>query len=223
MAPSDQLQWAVDGLDWPGREHSRFVRTPQVRWHVQVSGAGPVVLLLHGTGAASHSWRDVAPLLARHFTVVVPDLPGHGFTQTDSLGCLSLPGMTRACAQLLTTLGLEPAMVVGHSAAAAVAARACLDGYWQPRQLVSLCGALLPLQGLAGHLMPPAARLLAVTGLASRLVCRPAGRPGAVERLIQSTGSQIDERGVALYRRLVSSPAHVQGVVRMRDGGDHRF
>ena len=49
-----------------------------LRWHVQVAGDGPVLLLLHGTGAATHSWRDLLPLLAERFTVVAPDLPGHG-------------------------------------------------------------------------------------------------------------------------------------------------
>ena len=53
-----------------------------LRWHVQMMGTGPQVLLLHGAGAATHSWRDVAPLLARDFTVIAPDLPGHGFTDT---------------------------------------------------------------------------------------------------------------------------------------------
>jgi magnesium chelatase accessory protein len=42
----------------------------------------PTVLLLHGTGASTHSWRALAPLLARRCTVVALDLPGHGFTGT---------------------------------------------------------------------------------------------------------------------------------------------
>ena len=53
-------------------------------------GQGPVVLLIHGTGAASHSWRGLAPLLASDFTLIAPDLPGHGFTQTPLAHRLSL-------------------------------------------------------------------------------------------------------------------------------------
>ena len=75
------LDWDRDGQNWPHRQASRFVEAGGIRWHVQIMGQGPVMLLLHGTGAASHSWRDIMPLLAAQFTVVVPDLPGHGFTR----------------------------------------------------------------------------------------------------------------------------------------------
>ncbi|MFZ4410973.1 MAG: alpha/beta fold hydrolase, partial [Paracraurococcus sp.] len=79
--------------DWPNRPTSRLVAAGGLRWHVQVAGTGPVLLLVHGTGAATHSWRDLLPLLARHFTVVAPDLPGHGFTERPRAEGLSLPGM----------------------------------------------------------------------------------------------------------------------------------
>ena len=75
-----RLDWTVDGADWPNRDASRFVEAGGLRWHVQVMGTGPVALLVHGMGASSHSWRDVAPLLASRFTVIIPDLPGHAFT-----------------------------------------------------------------------------------------------------------------------------------------------
>ena len=62
--------WSREGRNWPNREHSRFVELGGIKWHVQVAGRGPVILLLHGTGAATHSWRDVLPLLAKDFTIV---------------------------------------------------------------------------------------------------------------------------------------------------------
>ncbi|MFN5717015.1 MAG: alpha/beta fold hydrolase, partial [Bradyrhizobium sp.] len=74
------LVWSRDGTDWPNRNASVFVEAAGIRWHVQRMGEGPSLLLIHGTGAATHSWRDMLPLLARHFSVVAPDLPGHGFT-----------------------------------------------------------------------------------------------------------------------------------------------
>src|SRR3954465_15975067 len=76
------LSWDRDGRDWPHREASRFIEAAGLRWHVQIMGQGPAALLLHGTGASTHSFLDLAPLLARRFTVVMPDLPGHGFTAT---------------------------------------------------------------------------------------------------------------------------------------------
>ncbi len=88
--------WDREGQTWPNRHASRFVRAGGLRWHVQVMGAGPTLLLLHGAGAATHSYRDLAPLLAQDFTVICPDLPGHGFTETPPAAGLSLPGMVRS-------------------------------------------------------------------------------------------------------------------------------
>ncbi len=77
------------------------LRPPAIRWHVQRMGEGPPLLLIHGTGAATHSWRGLMPMLARHFTVIAPDLPGHGFTQSPPAHRLSLPGMASDLSQLL--------------------------------------------------------------------------------------------------------------------------
>ena len=77
------LDWSSDGAHWPHRQASRFVDAGGCRWHVQAHPGGaaqPVVWLLHGTGAAGHSWRGLVPLLAQRATLVVPDLPGHGFS-----------------------------------------------------------------------------------------------------------------------------------------------
>ncbi len=215
MRLAESPDWETDGADWPNRASSRFVDTPDGRWHVQVAGSGPVVLLLHGTGASTHSWRDLLPILATRFTVVAPDLPGHAFTHIGDPAALSLPGMSRVLGTLIGVLGLPPSVAVGHSAGAAVLASACLDGRLVPDRLVSLCGALLPLPGLAGLALPPMARLLSASGLAARLIAGPARSPGAVERLIEGTGSQLDAKGYALYRRLAGHPGHVAGVVEM--------
>jgi magnesium chelatase accessory protein len=101
---TDRPVWERDGRDWPNREASRFVRAAGLRWHVQVMGQGPALLLAHGTAATTHSWRALAPLLATRFTVVAPDLPGHGFTEAPPAVSLTVPGMACALAELLDTL-----------------------------------------------------------------------------------------------------------------------
>ena len=73
--------WQREGTTWPNHQFSRFVRAGHLRWHVQMAGTGPVLILVHGTGASTHSWRHMLPLLAQRFTVVAADLPGHGFTE----------------------------------------------------------------------------------------------------------------------------------------------
>lgn len=217
----DRLEWEQAGHDWPHREVSRFVSAAGLRWHVQQMGRGPAVLLVHGTGAANHSWRGLAPLLARHFRVIAPDLPGHGFTGAPPPGLTTLPGMASALSSLLRRIGSSPAVVVGHSAGAAIAARMVLDGGIQPLGLVSLNGALLPFEGLPGHVFSPLAKL-AANAFVSRLIARRAADRAAVERLIRSTGSTLDPTGVELYGRLIRNPGHVAGALAMMARWDLR-
>lgn len=207
--------WDREGQDWPNRNASRFEKAGGLRWHVQIQGSGPAVLLIHGTGAATHSWRGVLPLLAEHFTVVAPDLPGHGFSELPPASLLSLPGMAKALGMLLESLGLEPALCVGHSAGAAIGARLCLDGRIAPAGLVALNGALLPLRGFAGRFFSPAAKLLASVPLVPSLVAWRAKDRSAIERLMAETGSRLDPVGIELYRRLMASPRHVEGTIGM--------
>lgn len=228
-----RLRWDVEGLQWPHRAHSRMVRADGLQWHVQVFGANsprPAVLLLHGTGASTHSWRGVAPLLAATHDVIVPDLPGHAFTGMPDGGTasaqLSLPGMARALAALLHALGCAPgqagapAMIVGHSAGAAVALRMVLDGLATPGVLVSINGALLPLGGWAGQLFLPAARLLAAVPLVPRVFARRAADPAVLRRLLDGTGSTLDEQGTALYGTLVANAGHAAGALGMMANWD---
>jgi magnesium chelatase accessory protein len=228
VSRSGALDWARDGPDWPHAQHSRFVQAAGLRWHVQHFAGpapdAPCLLLLHGTGASTHSWRDLAPLLARRYQVIAPDLPGHAFTGLPPGGVgspqLTLPGMAAALAALLSALGQSPERVVGHSAGAAIAVRMCLDGLIHPQRLSGLNAALLPLGGLAGAVFSPAAKLMASVPLVPRLFAWRAGEPAVLQRLLQSTGSTLDPAGTALYRRLVTCPAHATGALGMMANWD---
>ncbi len=211
----DQLLWERDGAGWPNAEASRFVTAAGIRWHVQIAGAGPVLLMLHGTGAATHSWRALLPLLAADYTVVAPDLPGHGFTQMPPAALMSLPGMARGLTALLKACALTPEVAVGHSAGAAILARMCLDRQIAPRALISLNGAMLPLPNMPTEIFAPLARGLAAWDIVSRIAARQAAAPKALDRLIRSTGSTLDAAGTELYRRVVGSPGHVAGALAM--------
>src|SRR5271165_3308749 len=211
----DRPDWDRDGRDWPNRPSSRFVRAGGLCWHVQQMGAGPALLLVHGTGAATHSWRGLAPLLARRFSVIAPDLPGHGFTSRPEAEQLSLPGMAHALGALLHTIGAHPDLVVGHSAGAAILARMCLDGLIAPRGLISLNGAIMPLRGAPGQVFAPVARLLASTSPVPRLFAWRAGDRAVVERLLRATGSALDPAGLEFYGRLARTPAHAGAALGM--------
>ncbi len=210
-------QWHTSGLNWPYREASRFVNAGGVRWHVQLMGDAdaPAVLLLHGTGAATHSWRGLAPLLAGHFRVIAPDLPGHGFSSAPPDGDHSLPSFSSLITKLLSALTITPILIIGHSAGAAIAVRMSLDGLAEPESIVSINGALLPLQGLPGQIFSPLAKLLAANSIVPRLFSWRAGDPAVTERLLRGTGSKIDDETLACYGELMRHSSHATAALKM--------
>jgi magnesium chelatase accessory protein len=219
-----KLDFARDGRDWPNREASRFVDAAGLGWHVQVMGEGPVVLLVHGTGASSHSFGELAKILSGAFTVVVPDLPGHGFTDLPASSRLSLPEMAEDLSALLKTLRLDPELVVGHSAGAAILIEMCLDELIEPEAIISINGALLPFDSMVGQFFSPMAKLLVLNPFVPKLFAWRASSDGAVERLIGSTGSRLKADDLGYYRRLFQSEGHVEAALGMMAGWDlHTF
>jgi magnesium chelatase accessory protein len=207
--------WEREKRSWPHHELSRFVSAAGIRWHVQQAGSGPPMLLVHGTAASVHSWRDLLPAFAADYTVLAADLPGHAFTEAVPAARYSLRGMSESLAELLQRLGFAPTFCVGHSAGAAILCRMALDRYIAPRRIVSLNGAFLPLGGAAGVFFSPIAKVFAGTALVPRLISWRGGEAVAVDRVIQGTGSKLDARGVDLYARLVREPQHIAGALGM--------
>jgi magnesium chelatase accessory protein len=209
---------------WPHVARSREIVVGPLRWHVQHWPAphpdAPVALLLHGTGAGTHSWRRLAPLLSRGFEVVAPDLPGHAFTLTPTAQSLTLPAVAGALHALVEALGCRPALVVGHSAGAAIALRMALDRDIRPALLVSVNGAILPLQGPLGRMFLPLARVLAVNPLVAPAFASWAALPRVTRQLLDGTGSRIDAEGERCYAALVSRAAHASGALRLMASWD---
>jgi len=102
-----------------------------VTLRVRHGGSGPPVLLLHGHPRTHATWHKVAPLLADSFTVVCPDLRGYGeSSQPQELpdhASYSKRAMAGDCAELMSRLGHESFVVVGHDRGAYVATRLALD------------------------------------------------------------------------------------------------
>jgi pimeloyl-ACP methyl ester carboxylesterase len=80
----------------------------------------PVLLLVHGMAGSSATWRPVLPKLAERFTVVAPDLPGHGESDKPRQD-YSLGAHANALRDLMIALGIERATVVGQSLGGGVA------------------------------------------------------------------------------------------------------
>lgn len=84
------------------------------------AGHGPVVLLIHGVGGSFENWQAVIEPLAHRYTVVAPDLPGHGGSAPGA-GDYSIGALAASLRDLVNTLGHESATLVGHSLGGGVA------------------------------------------------------------------------------------------------------
>ena len=80
----------------------------------RTAGSGPPVVLIHGMVNSSHHWREVALRLADRYTVIAPDLIGHGDSATPR-GDYSLGAHAAGIRDVLTALGHKRVTVVGHS------------------------------------------------------------------------------------------------------------
>lgn len=207
------LDWRTDGADWPLRDHSRFVRSGPLTWHVQRLGMGPPLLLIHGTGASTHSWRAVAPKLASRFELLLVDLPAHAFTRGRLPDGLRLPAVAGALAALLRQEGFASSLIAGHSAGVAIAAELVRSGAVRC-PLVAFAPALRPMGGEAAPFFSGAARLLLANPFTGFLAAGAARHVIDIRRFLErSTGSRLDADGVRLYARLFGSPGHVEGAI----------
>lgn len=84
------------------------------------AGSGPALLLIHGIAGSSRAWREVMPALAERYTVVAPDLLGHG-DSAKPVGDYSLGAHAAGIRDLLGVLGIDRATVVGQSFGGGVA------------------------------------------------------------------------------------------------------
>jgi pimeloyl-ACP methyl ester carboxylesterase len=111
-------------------------------------GKGPVLLLVHGMAGTCENWRDVIEPLARHHTVIAPDLPGHGLSAPGP-GDYSLGNLASGLRDLLLVLGHERATLVGHSLGGGIAMQLA---YQHPERCERL--VLVGAGGLGAEVMP---------------------------------------------------------------------
>ena len=201
--------------DWPFREAGRRVLQGAHRWWVCDIGAkdAPSVLLLHGLGASGHSFRNLIPVLAPHYRLIIPDLPGHGGTKTANRTRIALGPIAQDLSQLCHVFGVEPIAVVGHSAGAAIALE--MATRTSDLKVVGINAALEHFDGAASLLFPVLAQGLAALPFAGQLFSKLWGSQRKVRQLLEGTGSTLDDAGVAQYVHLVQSSAHIKGALDM--------
>ena len=107
----------------PHSPHDLRLRHITIHGHevgYRMAGSGPVVLFIHGLAGSSTTWQEVMPTLADHYTVLAPDLLGHG-ESAKPRGDYSLGAYASGLRDLMVALGIERATVVGHSLGGGVA------------------------------------------------------------------------------------------------------
>jgi pimeloyl-ACP methyl ester carboxylesterase len=124
---------------------------------VRSAGTGPVLLLIHGMAGSSLTWRHVAPALARRFTVVAPDLLGHGDSAKPRTE-YSISAHANVLRDLLAALDIERATFVGQSLGGGVAMQLA---YQYPERCERL---VLVSSGGLGREVSPLLRGLALPG-----------------------------------------------------------
>jgi pimeloyl-ACP methyl ester carboxylesterase len=153
----------------------------------RVAGSGPPVVLIHGMLNSSSHWRSVALSLARDYTVVAPDLIGHGDSAAPR-GDYSLGAHAASIRDLLAAIGIDRATIVGHSLGGGVA----MQFFYQFPQRVERL-ALISSGGL-GREVSPMLRTAALPGVSGVLSATISPR---VLRALRARGARLRERGIA--------------------------
>jgi len=155
-------------------------------------GSGPALLLLHGLGCDHTTWLPVIATLSRRYTVIAPDLLGHGRSAKPRAD-YSLGGYANGMRDLLTVLGIDKVTVVGHSFGGGVAMQ---FGYQFPERTERM---VLVAPGGLGPEVSPAIRAITLPGFhqAMGLMTLP-----GVRQLTQSTMRALAASGVPKARDL---------------------
>jgi len=200
--------------DWPNRQISRSVEVAGLAWHVQISGKGPLILLLHGTGSSTHSWAELTPILNKEAQILSLDLPGHAFTLGAPIDSLKLEEIARSLIGLVQELKLPwPTMVVGHSAGAPLALAFAVQAKVKPQIIIGFNPSLIPPPASYTQFFGPMIGPVTKSATLASILAKIAPMSGMTDRLLDSTNTNLPETNRNYYRRLFASPDHVRGAM----------
>ena len=167
----------------------------------RMAGSGPAVVLVHGLAGSSATWRHVMPDLVNDYTVLAPDLLGHG-ESAKPRGDYSLGAYASGIRDLMVALGVERASFVGHSIGGGIAMQLA---YQFPERCERL--ALVSSGGL-GKEVTPWLRAVALPGVEILLPLVLSARLHAVLEAIGSPfrriGLHLDDHRAELWRSYAS-------------------
>ena len=208
------------GVRREGRFVVRYTKVHGYRRAYVKAGTGPALLLLHGIGDSSDTWRPVFERLAQHHTIIAPDLLGHGRSEKPR-GDYTVAGYANGMRDLLSVLEVDRVTVVGHSLGGGVAAQ---FAYQFPERCERL---VLVGSGGVGRTVSPLLRLAAVPGaellmpLLGLPPLRVAARLGAgLMRIFDTALGRDAEEILAVFDALPDAQARRAILRTLRSGVD---
>jgi pimeloyl-ACP methyl ester carboxylesterase len=154
----------------------------------RMAGEGPAIVLVHGLTGSSTTWREVMPALAERYTVLAPDLLGHG-ESAKPRGDYSLGAFASGIRDLMVALGIERATVVGHSLGGGVAMQLAYQFPQRCERLVLVA---------SGGLGKEVSIMLRAVGLPGAELVMPVLLHPALADLLESIGNTFGRRGARM-------------------------
>jgi magnesium chelatase accessory protein len=200
--------------DWPNQFLSREVKTGDLSWHVQVGGNSPKhLLLLHGTGSSAHTWGSMLTELSKDYTVIAPDLPGHGFTKSTGKKSLSLDDLALKLVDLRKALKIDYFdYIIGHSAGATLALAYALSAE-QPKKIIGLNPSLIALPSLYHQFIAPLINPIVTSSFFTAVLSDLLPHTKIIDGLLDSTKTNLTSEKRARYKTLFKSADHLNGSV----------
>ena len=202
---------------------TKFVRVHGHDVAYRSAGSGPLLVLIHGIAGSSGTWVPSMPLLAERYTVIAPDLLGHG-ESAKPRGDYSLGAYASGIRDLLGVLGHERATVVGHSLGGGIAMQFAYQFPQMCERLVLVCSGglgkevslLLRLLTVPGseYVLPVilAPFLHGVAGNVGRVLAKVGIQGDALRREIWAAWSRlVDARAQRAFVHTVRAVIDIQG------------
>jgi pimeloyl-ACP methyl ester carboxylesterase len=193
---------------------SRFAEIEGMHVHYRDEGAGPPIVLLHGTSSSLHTWDAWVRALASHRRVVRLDLPGFGLTGRAPDRDYRVTRYARVVTSLMDQLGIARADLAGNSLGGRVAAVVALDHPDRVRKLV-----LVDAAGLSGQ-RPPSIFRLARTPIVNRLLTVVTPRFLVKNNVLEVYGdpSRVDDVLIDRYERLLRAEGNRNALLDRLNG-----
>ncbi len=199
---------------WPHYEYSKFLETDKFIWHYQLIGkpGKPIMLLIHGAGASSHSWASLIPKL-QEFQILAVDLPGHRFSKIKKGIRPQHDIIVRDLVVLFDALKIKPNVFVGHSIGAVIVL-SLSDVYKGPlASIVLINGALEKFEGPAATIFPLMAKVFYASPLTKYWIRIFNSAETSLRKFLSISGSNLTNTNIDYYLQLMANEDHVAGTL----------